>query len=311
MNKFIAPQTGKYQLITNARAGNMFRNFIYCTALSGALLGVASCKDEKKAAAATQEQAKNDSLTKVNEKLQSENNAARAEIDGYMTKASNLEDLIKVKDAQIAKLTKEKETLLLNNKKLVNELKSNKKLISSLRDELSDTTRAFTERLGMLENDRNDLVRQRDSLVSKYNQVVALGSVLHASNIRITAINLKRNGKKEKDTKRARKADLLRIDFDIDENRIAENGIKKVYLVIKDPTGNLMSSPAAGSGTVTASNGKPLNYSLLKEIALVTNQPVKDVSIDWKEEADYQKGTYAIDIYNGGYRIGGGKVELK
>ena len=310
MNKTINQQAQKYAFGINTGAGTVLRNFVYCAALSGVLAGVASCKDDKKPAA-TEEQIKNDSLTKVNDKLQSENNAARAEIDGYMTKASNLEDLIKVKDAQIAKLTKEKEELLRNNKKLVSELKANKKLISSLRDELSDTTRAFTERLGMLENDRNDLVRQRDSLVSKYNQVVALGSVLHASNIRITAINLKRNGKKEKDTKRARKADLLRIDFDIDENRIAENGIKKLYLVIKDPAGNLMSSPAAGSGTATASNGKPLNYSLLKEISLVTNQPVKDVTIDWKEERDYEQGSYTIDIYNGGYRIGGGKVDLK
>jgi len=190
-------------------------------------------------------------------------------------------------------------------------MKANKKLISSLRDELADTSRSYAVRLGALENDKNDLIRQRDSLVAKYNNVVALGSVLHASNIRLTAINLKRNGAKEKDTKRARKADLLRVDFDIDENRIAENGTKKLYLVIKNPSGELLSSPAAGSGVTTASNGKPLNYSLLKEISLVTNQPVKDITVEWRQEGEYQRGTYSIEIYNGGYKIGGGKVELK
>lgn len=288
-------------------------NFMKLVAFSFAIATMASCKNEDSAPQQQQqqEQAKNDSLTKANDTLQSQVNAARVQIDEYMTKASKLEELIKIKDAEIAKLNKQKEELMRANKKLVSELKANKKLISSLRDELSDTSRSYADRLGMLEHDKNDLIRQRDSLITSYNRVVALGSVLHASNIRITAINLKRNGTKEKDTKRARRADLLRVDFDIDENRIAENGTKKLYLVIKDPSGNLLSSPAAGSGATTSSNGQQLSYSVLKEIPLVTNQPVKDVSVDWKEERDYQSGTYSIDIYNGGYKIGGGKVELK
>ena len=268
-----------------------------------------SCQGNNTPAAKTQD--KTDSLRKANDSLQSQVNAARVQVDEYMTKASQLEEQIKQKDAQIARITKEKEELQRRNTKLVSELKANKKLISSLRDELSDTTKSYADRLGLLENDKNDLIRQRDSLVAKYNHVLALGSVLHASNIRLTAIHLKRNGTKEKDTKRARRADLLRVDFDIDENRIAENGVKKLYLVIKDPKGELLSSPVAGSGVTTTSNGKPLNYTLLKEIPLVTNEPVKDITVEWRQEGDYEKGTYAIDIYNGGYKIGGGKVELK
>ncbi len=309
MNKTIGTGIANNTVATKMGSHLALRNFIYAGILAGALAGTASCKNDKPAE--KQEQSKSDSLAKVNDTLQAQNNAAHAQIDEYMSKASKLEDLIKEKDVQIAKLTRDKEELLRNNKKLVSELKANKKLISSLRDELADTTRSYADRLGLLENDKNNLVRQRDSLMSKYNQVVALGSVLHASNIRLTAINLKRNGKKEKDTKRARKADLLRVDFDIDENRIAENGMKKLYLVIKDPSGNLLTSPNAGSGTTTGSNGKTLNYSIMKEVALVTNQPVKDVSTDWKDERDFERGTYTIDIYNGGFRIGGSKVELK
>lgn len=303
-------QNGKNQLLHGSTSSrNILGMIIPGAALFIASISITACKDNKPEEKA--EQTKSDSLAIVNDSLQSQYNAARIQIDNYITKASQLEDLIKIKDAEIAKLTKEKEELERSNKKLVSELKANKQLISSLRDELSDTSRHYSERLGLLEHDKNDLIRQRDSLVTKYNQVVALASVLHASNIRITAIQLKRNGKKEKDTKRARKADLLRIDFDIDENRIAENGTKKLYLVIKDPSGNLLSSQAAGSGVTTASNGKPLNYSLIKEIPLVTNQPVKDITVDWTEEGDYQKGSYSIEIYNGGYRIGGGKAELK
>lgn len=309
MNNTINSQIGQSQFRTNAGSLRIFRNFMMCTVLLCATMGMSSCQNNE-APKVKQEQAKSDSLARVNDTLQSQNNAARAQLDQYMTKASQLEEQIKLKDEQIAKLTKEKEALMRKNKQLVAELKGNKKLISSLRDELADTTKSYAAKLDHLENDKKGLMRERDSLVSKYNEVVALGSVLHASNIRLTAIHVKRN-EKEKETKRARRADLLRVDFDIDENRIAENGTKKLYLVIKDPSGNLFSSTAVGSGTTTTAKGAPLKYSLLKEIYLKTNEPVKDVSVEWKEERDYQKGIYSIEFYNGGYKIGGGKVELK
>lgn len=289
---------------------SMMKPWAYGTALLLATSFITSCGNNKKQAAKTEEQAKADSLAAANAALQAKYDAASAQLDANASRASTLEKLIAQKDAEIERLNKEKAELIRNNKKLVEELKANKKLISSLRDELADTTRSYTARLDMLERDKGDLIRQKDSLMMRYNQVVALASVLHASNTRIAAIHVKRNGK-EKDTKRARRADLLRITFDIDENRIAENGTKKLYLLVRNPEGMLMTSPAAGSGTTTNSNGKPLNYSLMKEIPLVTNQPVKDVTVDWNEEGDYQSGTYTIDIYNGGYRIGGGKAELK
>lgn len=269
-----------------------------------------SCKNNS-TAAQSQEKVKTDSLVSVNDTLQSQYNAARLQLDNYLTKQEQLDSLIKQKDAEIAKLKKSNGYLASKNKKLQNELKADKQLISSLKNDLNDSSKAYSTRLGVLENDKNDLLRQRDSLVAKYNKIVALGSVLHASNIRLTAVHLKKHGTVEKKTSRARRADGLDLVFDIDENRIAENGTKKLYLVIKDPGGNLLSNSAAGSGVTTTSNGSQLNYSVLKEIPLVTNEPVKDITVAWRQEGDYEKGDYTISIYNGGYKIGGGHVDLK
>lgn len=270
-----------------------------------------SCNNNTSTTSKKQEQIKTDSLIAANDTLQSKYNAASLQLDNYLTKQEHLDSLIKQKDAEIAKLKSSKSLLESKNRKLTNELKADKKLIASLRDELNDSSKAYSSRLGLLENDKNDLLRQRDSLVGKYNKILALGSVLHASNIRLTAIHLKHHGTVEKNTKRARRADGLKVDFDIDENRIAENGTKKLYLVIKDPSGNLLSNTAAGSGIVTASSGSPINYSVMKEISLVTNEPVKDITVEWRQEGDYKKGDYTIVIYNGGYKIGGGHVDLK
>jgi seryl-tRNA synthetase len=232
------------------------------------------------------------------------------QIDNDATVSSRLDSQIRQKDQEIAKLQKETGHLISNNKKLANEIKTDKKIIASLKNDLNENTKSYEEKLSALQNERDNLMRQRDSLLAKYNKIFALGSVLHASNIRLTAVHIKRSGK-EKDTKRARRADELKIDFDIDENRIAENGTKQLYLVIKDPSGNLLSDAASGSGSTTSSNGTQLNYTVLKEIPIVTNEPVKDITVEWKKESDYEKGTYTITIYNGGYRIGGGQVELR
>ena len=135
--------------------------------------------------------------------------------------------------------------------------------------------------------------------------------MLHASNIRMEAINLRRHGTKESETSKAKRTDLLRIKFDIDENRIAESGSKEILLRITAPDGRLLSNAAYGSGVTTADDGQQLSYTLARQVNLTTNTPVRDVSVDWNQDSDYQRGTYAIEIYNSGFRIGGGSVTLK
>ena len=62
---------------------------------------------------------------------------------------------------------------------------------------------------------------------------------------------------------------------------------------------------------ITTSKGDHLTYTLSKNVALVQNQPVKGISVDWKQDGDYARGMYKIEIYNDGFNIGGGQVELK
>jgi hypothetical protein len=287
------------------------RQYIILLALLASFFALPSCKNNNHPAAANESQGLKDSLAMAKDTIQAQSNAAHLQMDEYATKSAQLDSQIMQKDLEINKLKSINGHLVSNNKKLANELKMDKKLIASMKDDLNEKTKSYEQQLGLLENDKKDLMRQRDELLQKYNKVLALGSVLHASNIRLTAIHLKRHGTKEKETSRARKADELRVDFDIDENRIAENGTKTLYLVIKDPAGNLLSNTSAGSGSTNMSNGSQMNYSILKEIPLVTNEPVKDISAEWKQEGDYSKGIYTITIYNGGYRIGGGQVELR
>ena len=295
----------------SGKAGNHKRHLVFLGAVVLFLVMniMPSCKNNT--SVKNQDQSKIDSIATVKDTLQSQYNSARMQIDNDATKTAQLDSLIKQKDREIEKIKNTVAHLEKNNRKMASELKTDKKLIASLKSDLNDQSKSFEERLSSLEKDKDDLVRQRDSLMAKYDKILALGSVLHASNIRLTAVHLKHHGTKEKNTKRARKTDELKVDFDIDENRIAENGTKKLYLAINDPSGTLLNSATEGSGFTTSSNGSKLNYSVMKEIPLITNQPVKDISVTWHQDGDYKKGAYTIAIYNGGFKIGGGTVDLK
>ena len=43
----------------------------------------------------------------------------------------------------------------------------------------------------------------------------------------------------------------------------------------------------------------------------LANPIVKDVTVDWNQDGDFQRGTYKIEIYNSGYMVGSGNVTLK
>jgi hypothetical protein len=240
--------------------------------------------------------------------------AAIARLDELTSKNSQMDSMIRDKNGEVENLKRQIRGILSDSRASASQLKKAKELI----DELNAKTKTYEERIAELENQNNQLTNQnqglakeRDSTAQKNTEIKQLGSVLHASNIRMTPLHLKHGGKKEVETGKAKKVDVLRVYFDIDENRIAENGTKQLYLKITGPDNSLLSNAAYGSGNTTLSDGSSMNYTLLKEIALQTGQPVKDVTVDWHQENDYKRGQYNIEIYNGGYKIGSGSVTLK
>jgi DNA gyrase/topoisomerase IV subunit A len=271
-----------------------------------------SCKSNNTPAAQTTQMVQNnDSANAAHDSLVSQFGAARLQIDGLTTRTAMLDSQIREKDAEISKLKKEVSHLGKKNKALAAKLKKDERFINSLKDELSEKARSFAEKLGLLQTDKDYLTKERDSFMARYAALKELGSVLHVSDFRLEPIHLKRHGKKEKETERARRVDELRIYFDIDENRIADDGIKQLYVVITDPGGKLLNNAANKSGAITTNSGKSVSYSIVKEIALKKNEPVKDVTVDWKQDDDYKRGVYTISIYNSGYRVGGGNVTLR
>ncbi len=134
-------------------------------------------------------------------------------------------------------------------------------------------------------------------------------STLNISGLSITPISVGRSGK-ESETTRARRADMLRINFTIGENRIASSGNKSLYVIVTNPDGNVLSSPSMGSGTFTTRQNGEKVYTRQLNVNYTQGESLP-VSFTLTQENPYKAGSYKVDVYNNGYRIGGGTVSLR
>jgi hypothetical protein len=260
-----------------------------------------------------QKQHQIDSVQTDRAALQADFDAASAKIDQLVTQNSKMDSVLQGDKEAIAKLQSQIRSILANKNATLRELKEAREMITNL----TDKTSQYEARIAELEKQNTELTNKNKALVktvdSTTTQNVALkklGSVLHASNVRMEPIHTRRNGK-EKATTKAKKTDLLRITFDIDENRIAESGTKDVYVRIVGPDANILSNSVNGSGMMTTVKGDQVSYSLVRNVPLTQNQPVNNIAVDWKQNGDYSRGVYTIEFYNEGYKIGGGSVTLK
>lgn len=254
--------------------------------------------------------------------LKRELDDATLRLDALKTSNAKADSLLQTKDKDI-QLLKSKVQAILNDKNAtVEELAEAKRLIGQLKGNIDSYT-AEIESLKLentqLTEEKMVITKQRDSVRKNYdsaNKIIIekdnlldIGSTLHATNFSIIGIKEKNSGK-EKATTTARKVDKLRISFVIDENRITPSGTKDIYIAITSPDGKPVTVDALGSGRFVTRDGIDRPFTKRIQINYVQGQkfPVK---IEWEQNSDFQTGKYKIEIYNNGFKIGEGVREFK
>lgn len=256
----------------------------------------------------------NTDINAAKDTLQGQYDAAIARLDDLTGKNAELDQMVKDKDGELSKLKTEIKSLLSKKNASIADLKKAQALIGTLRGKV----KTYEERIAELETANTELTSNNtrlaqvnDSVTAEATTLKKLGSVLHISNIKMEPINQKRNGEVEVTTSKAKRVDILRVVFDIDENRVAESGMQEIFVVIQGLEGQLLSNAAYGSGVTTDADGNALNYTIVKRVNIEKGQKMTNVSVDWKQDSNYKKGDYNISFYNGGYKIGTGSVQLK
>lgn len=199
------------------------------------------------------------------------------DIEVVRFEVQNLRYLVDEYNANIEKLKKE-------NLKLSNE-----------RDRLRVSVRSANKQVNQL-TEENILLQEK----------VETASGLKISEITLNAIQLQKKDREKIET-RAKRVDLIRINFDIVDNPLAIKGIHDVFYRVMDPNGNLLTFD---DGTFKA-NEKTLQYTDKTSIDFLNNG--KKYSFDWRPKStlDFQKGIYTVVLYADGFTMGRGSITLK
>ena len=256
------------------------------------------------------------------DQLQKELEDAASRYDILKTSNSKKDSSITVKDREIDQKKTRIQQLLNKSNATQSELAEAKRLISSLNGDID----GYKEQVAVLQQQKTQLitekavvVSQRDKVQRNYDSstlvikqkedIINVGSTLHASNFNIVGIHEKKSGK-EKTTSTAKRVDKLRISFDLDENMLSESGAKEIYVCITAPDGSPIAVQALGSGTFNTRLGEEKPYTQKLDVNYTQNKK-QSVSFDWKQGTNFTTGNYKIEVYNNGFKVGEGYKPLR
>lgn len=262
------------------------------------------------------------STTSQRDELQKDLEDATMRYDMLKTSNSKKDSAISAKDREIGEKKLRIQALLSKANATSEELKEARGLIASLNGDIEGYKTQIEILQGQkiqLAQEKTVVTQQRDKVQKDFDSslvvikdkenLIDIGSTLHASNFNIIGVNEKSNGK-EKITSTAKRVDKLRISFDLDENMITQSGTKELYVVITGPDGKPFSVQEMGSGTFNTREGEQKVYTQKLEINYIQNKR-QTISFDWKQGANFTTGDYKIEVYNNGFKVGEAYRPLK
>ena len=239
------------------------------------------------------------------ENLKVNNQEMQAEIDAKKAEIAQLQqELEKHKDNVwiIAKLKKETETLRKIMQHFVVE-------IDSL-NTLNKTIIADREKVrGELKNEKDkntQLTKEKESL----QETVNIASMLKTVGLSASGIDEKKGGKKESETKKAKRTEKIKITFTLAENLVAKQGDRVIYARIISPDGKEITQ--ADDSTHMFRFGKSKGYYATKKTVNYSNENTQVTMYAHTRKGEvFNKGKYIIEVNTDGATIGNTTLELE
>lgn len=226
----------------------------------------------------------------------------------------DLQDLKTTYDAAIAENTSMTDELIQERDKviaLMDDLNKSKGDLSKYKKQvqvMQTKMQTLVAENGELKKKNFVLTSQRDSTIvvlgesKKYNETlvdqneelaktIEKGAKLSVLNTKMIAYKVKSSGK-EIETDKASRADVLKVTFTIAENQIAKSGDKIYYVQVIDSKNNVL-----GAKKTESFGENILTYSFK------TTVEYKNKTINVSEDLigkDFAKGTYFINVFDGG-----------
>lgn len=249
-----------------------------------------------------------------------------AELDSLMIE----HELIKMEYGQLSDSLLLKDSLIMADAKEIKDLLNYKweyyKVKKKL-DNLRVVARTYVNQMDSLYTVNTELVEENKVIKARYNEEKAINknlekekaqlsdkideaSVLKAYNMAVKAIYLKKTGK-EKDTDKARRTDMIEVNFTLGKNVVLEPGMKDVYVRIARPDNKIL-TPGVAEDYVFDYRGEQIQYSIFEQIQY--DNEARPLSLRWLkkyEDIEMLTGTYEITVFANAEEIGSTTLVLQ
>ena len=252
--------------------------------------------------------------------VQASFDASLARLDSMATVSTGLQSQLAEKNSEIAKNKEEIRRILNNKNATAKELSRAKTLIASLNEKISgmeaevarlmEENENLTQDKVVLTADKEKLTQDLTTTTTQKEELekkVDVASTLNASNIVITPVNVRNNGKEKVSTK-AKRVDKMVVSFDV-ANRIIQPGSTDLYVIVVGPDGKAITGTGTDGLFTTREEGDQ-SYTAKVPVDLETAK-TKNVNFTFAPGTTFQQGAYKIRIYQNGFLIGEGTRELK
>ncbi len=239
---------------------------------------------------------------------------ALSDIEGLRGQNSSLDSLLNIKENEIRKmkagLDAARKSGKLKDKEYLAKLNDLQNIILDLKDQITK-----------LEVEKNILISQKDSLGRDLDEQVVenmkvksentvLKGLLYAKNIIGGGVKAKGKGK-EVASPSAKKTERIKICFDVDENKSADQGSKTFLLRLIAPNGSVVNVPSMGSGTFSMGDGGQETIYTTK-VTITYSQKPQNICIYWGANGSiFENGKYSLELFQDGYSVGKKEFSLK
>lgn len=238
-----------------------------------------------------------DMLESANVEMNDSIAAQKVKIQELLAEVEDLNNQKKKDWGKIYKLKKETETLRDIMKGYIHTIDSLNTLNIGLQNTIVEKDKQIT-------NISEDLTNVKDKN-EQLSNTVAKGSVLQTTGLTAYAIKIKGGGS-QKETSRANRTDMFKACFTVIENKIAKAETKTLYMRILEPSSEELVGESPVFFNMSGKEGKAciardINYQ---------NQNT-DVCIYYELDKEVVEGTYIVEIYCEGHKIGSTSFALK
>lgn len=281
--------------------------------------------DHNKSGAAIQaQQTEVAKVTTEKSEIQTNFDASLARLDSMQTANTALDSKLSASKTDISKMKHEIRSILNKKNATASELAKARDMIAQLNGKITDMQSQIAmltqqndtlkQNVTVLTTEKATLTHNLDStnvVADNLTKKVDIASTLNASNISITPVKVKNNGK-EKVSSVAKRVDKLVVSFDVN-NRIIQPGTTDVYVVVIGPDGKPVASTVAADAsgdTFTTRDDGNKTFTAKLPVDLQTSQ-TKNVEFAFAPGGHFQIGSYKIQIYQNGFLIGEKTSELR